>query len=119
MEQAFNEALLKLCMLMYRIDGKITLTEQDYFQSIYSHLDWQGEQDLDEFQRQSIHQVRQAVDSGEVKAYILSLKDALTFNAKKALTVAQGISLVDGDIAEEEQEILDYLQNRLLAKALD
>lgn len=118
MEQQFNEASLKLCMLIYRIDGKITLTEQDYYQALYSNLDWQGEQDLEEFQRQSIHEVRSAVDDGEIKPFILSLKDALNFNAKKALIVAQGISHIDGEIAEEEQEILDYLQNRVLAKAL-
>lgn len=118
MEQQFNEALLKLCMLIYRIDGKITLSEQDYYQALYSNINWQGEEDLEEFQRQSIHEVRNVVDDGEIKSYLLSLKDALSFNAKKAITVAQGISHIDGEIAEEEQEILDYLQNRVLAKAL-
>lgn len=119
MEQEFNEALLKLCILMYRIDGRITLTEQDYYEAVYHNIDWHGEDDLEEFQRQSIHQVRQAVDSGDTKTFILSLRDALSYNAKKALTVAQGISHIDGDIAEEEQEILDYLQNKVLAKALN
>ncbi|GAB5382161.1 MAG: hypothetical protein Alis3KO_36740 [Aliiglaciecola sp.] len=119
MEQHFNEALLKLCILMYRIDGRITLSEQDYYDAVHANIDWQGEDDLEEFQRQSIYQVRQAVDSGEIKPFILSLKDALSFNAKKALTVAQGISHIDGEIADEEQEILDYLQNRVLAKALN
>jgi tellurite resistance protein len=105
-------------MLMYRIDGKITLTEQDYYQAIYSNLEWHGEQDLEEFQRQAIHEVRSAVDNDEVKPFILSLKEALSFNAKKAISVAQGISYIDGDLAEEEQEILEYLENRVLAKSL-
>ncbi len=118
MEQAFNEALLKLCMLMYRIDGKITLTEQDYYNAIYTNLNWQGEDDLEEFQRQAIHEVRQVVDQNKVKDFLVGLKDALNFNAKKALSVAQGISYIDGDLAEEEQEILDYLECRILAKSL-
>lgn len=118
MEQQFNEALLKLCMLIYRVDGKITLSEQDYYQAIYSNVDWHGEEDLEEFERQSIHQVRQVVDSGNINSFLLSLKEPLSFNAKKALTVAQGIAHIDGEIAEQELEILEFLQNRLLAKAL-
>lgn len=118
MEQDFSEALLKLCMLLYRIDGKITLTEQDYYQAIYNNIHWRGEQDLEEFERQAIHEVRNAVEMGEVKPYILSLKDALSFDGKKALAVAKGISFIDGEIADEEQEIIDYLQFRVLAKSL-
>ena len=118
MEQKFNEALLKLCILMCRIDGKITLYEQDYYQAIYNNVYWHGEQDLEEFERQAIHEVRNAVELGEVKPFIMTLKDALNFDGKKALAVAQGISYIDGEIAEEEQEILDYLQFRVLAKSL-
>lgn len=118
MEQQFNEALLKLCMLLYRIDGKITLSELDYYQAIYNNIFWRGEQDLEEFERQSIHEVRNAVELDEVKPFILTLKDGLCFDSKKALAVAQGISYIDGEIAEEEQEILDYLQCRILAKSL-
>lgn len=118
MEQQFNEALLKLCMLLYRIDGKITLSEQDYYQAIYNNIFWRGEQDIEEFERQAIHEVRNAVELGEVKPFIFTLKDALNFDGKKALAVAHGISYIDGDIAEEEQEILDYLELRVLAKSL-
>ncbi|MDO6711047.1 TerB family tellurite resistance protein [Aliiglaciecola sp. 2_MG-2023] len=119
MEQSFNEALLKLCMLLYRIDGKITLSEQDYYDSIFHHINWQGEEDMEEFQRQSIHQVREVVENGEAKKFVMSLKDPLSFNAKKALALAQGICLIDGEIADQEQEILDYLKLRVLAKFLD
>ena len=118
MEQEFNEALLKLCMLIYRIDGKITLSEQDYYQAIHNNIHWCGEQDLEEFERQSIHEVRNAVDLGEVKSFISTLKDALCFDGKKAMAVAQTMSSVDGEVAEEEQEILDYLQFRILAKSI-
>ncbi|GAC16271.1 tellurite resistance TerB family protein [Aliiglaciecola lipolytica] len=119
MEQNFNEALLKLCMLLYRIDGKITLSEQDYYDSVYRHIHWQGEDDLEEFQRQSIHQVRDVVENCDPKEFVMSLKDDLSFNAKKAYAVAQGICHIDGELAEQEQEILEYLKNRVLAKSLD
>lgn len=118
MEQAFNEALLKLCMLLYRIDGKITLTEQDYYKALYTNLNWQGEDDFEEFQRKSIHEVRNAVEQDQVRAFILNHKDALNYNAKKALSVAQGISYIDGELAEQEQEILEFLENRILARSL-
>ncbi|MET1218972.1 MAG: TerB family tellurite resistance protein, partial [Glaciecola sp.] len=32
--QRFNEALIKLSVLLYQIDGKITLSEQDYLEDV-------------------------------------------------------------------------------------
>lgn len=118
MQQQFNEALIQLCMLLYRIDGKITLSEQDYYQSLLKNLYWQGEDDMDEFERKSIYRVRRAVDEDQVREFILSLKDSLSQDPKKALSIAQGICYIDGEIAEQEQEILDFLENRVLAKSL-
>lgn len=117
-QQNFNEALLKLCILLYQVDGKVTLSEQDYFDAIQNNLDWHGEEDLSDFQTRSILQIRNIIESQEQREFVNSLKDALSFDAKKALAVANGISHIDGEIAEEEMEILDYLQNRVLAKSL-
>lgn len=117
-QQHFNEALLKLCILLYQVDGKITLSEQDYFDAVQSNIDWHGEEDLTEFQTRSIRQVREVIDAREHLTFVNSLKQALAYDAKRAIAVAHGISHIDGDIADEETEILDYLQNRVLAKSL-
>ncbi|MCC2618101.1 TerB family tellurite resistance protein [Aestuariibacter halophilus] len=117
-QQAFNEALMKLCILLYQADGKITLKEQDYFYALQQKIDWQGEEDLEDFQRRAILEVRDVLRQGEQKAYVSALRDALSVDAKRALAVAQGISHIDGDMADEEVEILDHLQNRVLAKSL-
>lgn len=118
-EQQFNEALLKLCILLYQSDGKITLREQDYFKAIHEKCDWRGEIDFEDFQSRAISQVRDVIESNQQRGFVNSLKDALVLDAKKALAVAQGISNIDGDIADEEMEILDYLQEKVLAKALN
>ncbi len=117
-KQEFNEALLKLCILLYQVDGKITLSEQDYFQALYDKVDWQGEVDLTDFLIRSIYHVREVIESQEQKDVLNSLKDGLNFDAKKAMAVAKGLAHIDGNVAEEEEEILNYLQNRVLAKSL-
>jgi tellurite resistance protein len=117
-QQDFNEALLKLCILLYQVDGKVTLSEQDYFEAIQNNIEWHGEQDLIDFQTKSILQIRNIIETKDQRRFVNSLKDALSFDAKKALAVASGISYIDGEIADEELEILDYLQNRVLAKSL-
>lgn len=118
-QQQFNEALSKLCILLYQIDGKITLREQEYFQAVHEKFDWQGDVDFEDFHSRAISQVRDVIESREEKQFVNSLRDALALDAKKALAVAQGISNIDGDLADEELEILDYLQDRVLAKALN
>lgn len=118
-QQEFNEALLKLCILLYQIDGKITLREQDYFQAVHEKFDWQGEVDFEDFHSRAISQVRDVISSKEEKQFVSSLREALELDAKKALAVAHGISNIDGELADEEIEILDYLQERVLARALN
>ena len=118
-QQEFNESLAKLCILLYQIDGKITLREQEYFQAVHEKFDWHGDVDFEDFQSRTISQVRDVIESKEEKQFVSSLREALEVDAKKALAVAQGISNIDGEIADEEMEILDYLQDRVLAKALN
>lgn len=118
-QQEFNEALTKLCILLYQIDGKITLREQEYFRAVHEKFDWHGEVDFEDFQSRAISQVRDVIQSKEEKRFVSSLREALELDAKKALAVAQGISNIDGELADEEMEILDYLQERVLAKALN
>lgn len=117
-QQQFNEALIKLCILLYQSDGKVTLSEQDYLQALSSKIRWQGEEELEDFQSQSIHEIRDVIDSHQQLSFISSLKSALSFDARRAFAVAQGIAHIDGEVAEEEQDILDYLENKVLAKAL-
>ena len=118
-QQQFNEALIKLCILLYQSDGKITLSEQDYLDAFSRKVSWQGNEEFEDFQMRAILQVRDVIENNEQRPFVNSLKDALVFDAKKALAVANGMAHIDGDIADEEQEILDYLRNRVLAKQLN
>ena len=117
-QQSFNQALIKMSVLLYQIDGVVTLSEQDYLNSIIEELDWQSPICLEAFLNDTIYQTRKAIDTGETLSYLRSLKDDLAYDAQKTLEVAMAITGVDGERSEEETELLSVLTHKLLAKAL-
>ncbi|WP_100655994.1 TerB family tellurite resistance protein [Alteromonas flava] len=117
-EQGFNEALIKLSVLLYQVDGKVTLSEQDYLDEILATLDWGSTICRQAFLNEAIHQARQAVDNNDCKAFMQSLSEELNQDANKALEVAMELTAIDGERSEQETELLAYLTNRILGKAL-
>ena len=117
-QQSFNEALIKMSVLLYQIDGVVTLSEQDYLNSIVEELDWQSPICLEAFLNDTIYQTRKAIDTGETLSYLRCLKDDLSYDAQKSLEVAMAITGIDGERSEEETELLSVLTHKLLAKAL-
>lgn len=116
--QRFNEALIKLSVLLYQSDRMVTLTEQDYLNSVVESLDWQSPICREAFLNDTIYQTRKSIDTGETLTYIRALKDDLSFDAEKAMEVAIEMTGVDGERSDEETEILSLLTHKLLAKAL-
>jgi tellurite resistance protein len=117
-QQSFNQALIKLAVLLYQVDGMVTLSEQDYLNAVVEELDWQSPICPEAFLTDTIYQTRQAIDTGDTLQYMRNLKDDLVFDAEKALEVAMMITGVDGERSEEETELLSVLTHKLLAKAL-
>lgn len=117
-QQHFNQALIKLSVLLYQVDGKVTLSEQDYLESVVDGLDWDSPICVDAFINDAIYQTRQAIDAGEATQYLREMKNHLTFDAQKAMEVAMNITGVDGERSDEETELLSLLTHKLLAKAL-
>lgn len=117
-QQTFNEALLKLCVLLYQIDGKVTLTEQDYFDELVESMEWRSGISKPAFINDAIHQARQAIDSREAADFIRALGDSLNLDAARTLEVAMEITKADGERSEEEVELLALLANRVLARGL-
>lgn len=117
-EQAFNQALIRLSVLLYQVDGKVTLSEQDYLEEIIDTLDWQSPICREAFFTEAIYQTRQILDAGEEQTYLRTLQTDLMFNADKALEVAMGITGIDGERSDEETELLSLLTHKVLAKAL-
>jgi hypothetical protein len=113
-QQAFNEALLKLATMMYRIDGKIRLNEQELVDLIADDLDWQGVSSISAVQSQAIAEVRDAIRADKAEAYLAGLKDALMVDKKKALDTARQIMQSDGEEAQKERRLYDYLRQQLL-----
>lgn len=116
--QSFNQALIKLAVLLYQVDGTVTLTEQDYLSELVDELDWQSPICPEAFVNEAIYQARRALDLGDEQAYLRSLQMALEYDAEKALEVAMAITGIDGERSIEETELLSLLTHKLLAKAL-
>ena len=117
-QQSFNQALIKLSVLLYQVDGMVTLSEQDYLNAMVDSLDWQSPICPEAFLTDTIYQTRNAIDTGDTLQYMRSLKDDLLYDAEKTLEVAMAITGVDGERSEEETELLSVLTHKLLAKAL-
>ncbi|OFC69461.1 hypothetical protein [Alteromonas confluentis] len=117
-EQAFNQALIRLSVLLYQVDGKVTLSEQDYLEDVIDKLDWQSPICREAFFTDAIYQTRQVIDAGEQLRYLRTLQNDLIFDADKALEVAMAITGIDGERSEEETELLSLLTHKVLAKAL-
>ncbi|MDT0595965.1 TerB family tellurite resistance protein [Glaciecola petra] len=116
--QNFNEDLIKLAVLLYQIDGKVTLSEQDYFESLVNNMDWHNGVSLEAFINDAIHQSRLAIDQYETKEFLFSLSAGLNHDPATALEMAMAITQVDGNRSEDELELLSLLSNRVLAKGL-
>lgn len=116
--QQFNEALVRMTVLFYQIDGKVTLTEQDYFDSVAQSLDWNSGTVLPNFISQAIHEARQAISSGHSREFLRDLGSDLNIDAAKSFEVAMDITAADGKRSDEELELLSLLSNRVLAKGL-
>lgn len=116
--QTHNEALIKLSVLLYQIDGKVTLSEQDYFEELVEKMDWFSGISKPAYINEAIHQARQAIDGREAPEFIRALSDALNLDAARSLEVAMEITKVDGERTEDEVELLALLANRVLARGL-
>lgn len=116
--QKFNQALIQMAVLLYQVDRKVTLTEQEALDEVISKVDWESPISIEAFKTEAIYLARQALDIGEGMNFLKAMKEDLLFNADKALETACFITGVDGDRSEEEVEYLHFLTHKLLAKAL-
>jgi hypothetical protein len=113
-QQAFNESVLKLAIMMYRIDGKIRLNEQERVDELADGLVWDGVNSITAIQSQAMADVREAIRADRTEAYLASLKDGLMFDKQKALDIAKQIMQSDGEEALKERRLYDYLRQQLL-----
>ena len=117
-QQPYQEALIKMAVLFYQVDGKITLTEQDYLDELLESLDWDSPISRDAFMNDVIYHTRTAIDAGEATDVLKSLQPLLVKDANRAVEVATVMTGVDGERSDEETELLSLLTHKLLAKAL-
>ena len=68
-QQSFNQALIKLSLLLYQVDGMVTLSEQDYLNAMVESLDWQSPICREAFLNDTIYQTRKAIDTGDARRF--------------------------------------------------
>ncbi len=118
LEQAYNEAIIKLLVLLYQIDGKVTLSEQDYFDQVQEQLNWRSGVAITAFVSSAIHQARVAIDSDQAREFLFGLANGLSFDSAQALEYAMDITKIDGTRNDDELELLGLLSNRVLARGV-
>lgn len=113
--QKFNEALIKLAIVMYRIDSRISLSEQEMADALADGMEWQSPISISAYQAQALAEVSRAMTLEQIEPLLLSLKDALQYDKQKALTVAQSLMDADGTRSAKEQQLFDFIKQQLLA----
>jgi len=113
--QKDSEALVALATFFYKVDGRITLDEEEYIDDFLSVLEWNSTIDITVFQKRVIPTINQVLDGaidGYLK-YLGGLMDDIESKEVRALAkkIAQEISDVDGETADLEVQCLDYIKN--------
>lgn len=116
--QRFNQALIQMSVLLYQVDRKVTLTEQDALDQLVDGMQWDSPISRVAFKTEAIFLARKALDVGESFTMLKMLKNDLAYDAGKAMEVAYLMTGVDGERSEEETEMLHFISHKLLAKAL-
>jgi len=104
--------------VIYQIDGKVSLSEQDFIEDVAEKMEWQNGMSISAFINDAIHQARVAIDQNNEREFLFSLANGLNQNPAQALEYAMDITEVDGNRSEEELELLSLLSNRVLARGL-
>jgi tellurite resistance protein len=117
-QQMYNEALIQLVVLLYQIDGRVSLSEQDYLDALMEGMSWESPISRQARLNAIISETRQCVEQQQHVELLQTLKPILNMDADKTLEVAMAITAVDGERSEPETELLALLTHKILSKAL-
>lgn len=112
--QSFNQALLKLLTLIYQCDQRIRLSEQDFVDDIAEGMEWHSRTPIDMYRAEAVIKARQALDSDNIKPFLIELKADLQADPALAMQLARQMVDVDGELNHNEEEILTLLEEKIL-----
>ena len=111
--QSVNESLIELATFFYKIDGRVSLEEQQYIDELMNTIDWQSSVSVEAFQSDCIAKINSMLDfsEAEVLAYLSGVMETLAKlgAADKAKSLAQNIADADGEIADAEVKYLEFI----------
>lgn len=114
-DQLQREALFDLALLFIEIDGVEAPEEIEFLDRWVAECEWNSPVDKAQFREQATKRVKAAIKHNNVEAFIKE-RAALLVNTPvkdKALELAEEIILVDGELAENEVQALNFLKNYL------
>lgn len=111
--QSDSEALIRIATFFYKIDGRISIEEQDYMSQLKEELEWQSNIDIDRFQQRIVAEINQVLDgpADQYNVFLERVMDSIESKVaiEKAKQIAQAISDTDGEIADTEVKSLDFI----------
>lgn len=113
--QAENEALVTLATFFYKVDGRVTLEEQDYIRDFLSVMEWDSKIDIEVFQSRIIPKVNNilACDNDEENLkFLAELMESIASDdaRSRAKQIARAIADADGEIDDREVKCLEYIK---------
>lgn len=113
--QEENEALVTLATFFYKVDGRVTLEEQDYIDDLLSVMEWNSSIDIQVFQSRIIPKINDVLvsdsDADNLKFLSNLMASFTTDEARsRAKQIARAISDADGEIDDREVKCLEYIK---------
>lgn len=114
-DQLVSQKLIELATFFYKVDGRVTLEEQQYIEHLVEEVEWDSSISPETFQRECLARVRNILEESDaaIESYLSNLMQALAHSSAvdKAVEIAQEIAAADDDIAAEEARYLEYIQS--------
>ncbi len=110
--QAASEATVLLLTLLYRVDKKIKLQEQDFLASALPSLKWSSPIHIDIFQADAIRKVDAAIKNNQVKEFVETHCANINFKGD-LLKLLNELASADGSIDQDEQNIINTVKSAL------
>lgn len=106
------ESLLKLHLICSRIDGKISIVEQDHFEAFLSKLYWESNISIEAFISNQTAKIRKAISESRIENVVRETVKEMSNDSCRAIAIAlsTAVAELDGQISHNETAIISILK---------
>lgn len=112
-----SKAFMQLHILIMRIDRKITITEQEHFDTFIDNLNWDTNISIMSYYLNEISKIRKIIANEKSEKLVKSIAVTFkSFNAKDiCLELGNKVAMLDENVAPKEKHIIELLTAELNA----